>query len=118
MFGYERALRMLFTDRCDIYERRSSVREDGVTVFTEELVRSGVPCRISYDTYPSAKQNDRTAHTTGSAVLFLPVGTDVAAGSIVTVTRDGREIPMKASGLPKVYPGHLEITVRPAQTEA
>ncbi len=118
MFGYEKALRILFTDSCNVYIRAKDRREDGVCVFLREQILAGVPCRVSYDTVPASKQNNRTAHTTGTAVLFLPAGIDVPAGSFVEIERDGRVIRLKASGLPKFYPGHTEITLKPADTEA
>ena len=118
MWGYDRAIRTLFTDTCNIFSYEPSRRADGVTVFSETAALAGVPCRISYDTYPAAKQNNRTAHVTGGAVVFLPAGTEVAPGSVFEVERDGHVIRLKASGLAKLYPGHVEITVKPAETEA
>ncbi|MBQ6019869.1 MAG: hypothetical protein IJL26_06780 [Clostridia bacterium] len=118
MFGYEKAVQSLFTDRCNIYSRERFRRADGVCDFRETCVLAAVPCRISYDTYPAAKQNNRTAHLTGGAVVFLPAGTEVAPGSAFEIERDGRILRMKAAGLAKHYPGHVEITVKPAETEA
>lgn len=118
MFGYENAVRVLFTDRCSVFVREKTLRDDGVTVFSERCLASDLPCRLSYDTYPAAKQNNRTAHTTGGAVLFLPSGTLVPPGSSFEAERDGRTVRLKASGIPKLYPGHMEITVKPAETEA
>ncbi len=118
MYGYERALQTLFTDRCSVFVRQSARRGDGVSVFTETCILAALPCRISYDTYPAAKQNNRTAHTTGGAVLFFPAGTQIPAGSSFEIERDGRIIRLKASGLAKYYPGHVEITAKPAETEA
>ncbi|MBQ6163698.1 MAG: hypothetical protein IK118_05290 [Clostridia bacterium] len=118
MYGSDRAIRVLFTDTCNIFAREKSRREDGVTVFDDACVLAGVPCRLSYDTYPAAKQNNRTAHVTGGAVVFLPAGIEVAPGSVFELARDGKIIRLKASGIAKYYPGHVEITVKPAETEA
>ncbi|MBR1810256.1 MAG: hypothetical protein IJ766_01230 [Clostridia bacterium] len=117
-FGAGNVIRRLFTDRCTVEVLQPTLRADGATEFTPQAVYTDLPCRISYDTVPHAKQNDKTAHIPGEMILFLPPNADVPPGSTVTVIRDGRQIALKATGAPKRYPTHLQIAAQPAETEA
>lgn len=112
------ALRRLWTDTCDITARVAEDEADpetGRTVFREETIVTGEPCRISFkltfENVSGAKEDGIYATVRQSAKLFLDRNIPVPPGSIITVTRNGEVFEFIRSGAPAIYDYHQEIKV-------
>lgn len=109
-----KALKELWSDACDVTVRRSEIDErTGRTVFTEETICSGIPCRvsfkISFETVSSTKDQGM-AHTLSQSVkLFIDKDIQIPPGSRITVYREGRAFEFARSGAAAVFSGHQEI---------
>ena len=108
------ALQRLWTDRCDITVRVSEMDpETGRTVFREETLISGEPCRLSFKlTFENVSgTKDSGMYTTiyQSAKLFMDREVSVPPGSKITVTRSGTVFEFCRSGSPAVYDYHQEL---------
>lgn len=114
----KKAVEMLFTDMCDIYETKHCVK-DGLTEFTKEKIYSGVPCRISAKAYlfgenAAGREND-LADVRKKVKLFVPSDVIIAPGSIIEVTRLGQRELYKRSGAMMRYASHNEVMVENAK---
>ena len=108
-------LAKLWTDRCDIYIRESTVdAETGRTGFFERKIYADLPCRISYrisfETVGAVRDVKNAATAAGQAVkLFLAPEISIPAGSKIVVRRFGVEMVFARSGVPAIFEGHQEV---------
>lgn len=110
------ALSRLWTDSCDITVRVAATDpETGRSVFSEETVVTGEPCRvsfkISFDNSSGAKEDGIYAAVKQSAKIFMDRKVSVPPGSKITVVRHGEVFEFARSGAPAVYDYHQEIRV-------
>jgi len=107
-------LARLWTDTCDVTVRREALDpETGRTVFTEEQILSGVPCRISFrlsfETVSTVREQGMAAALSQSAKLFIGPEAALPPGSRITVRRGGRVFEFARSSAPAQFGGHQEI---------
>ncbi len=109
---------IMFTDRCDIYEYESTLREDLSTGAMLRLKYENLACRMSFDNIKRVYQTSAVGHTMQTVRLFLLPGVNVKPGSVITVTRNGEKFKYKNSGIPAVYETHTELLLEPDKTGA
>ncbi len=110
-----RAAESLFTDVCNIYEKRPIV-QNGRTEFEKVCVKKNVPCRVSAKSYlfgeNSAEAGDNTAKVSKTVKLFIPADCNIEPGSMVEVTRLGvTEVYIRSGALTR-YSSHNEVMIR------
>lgn len=85
--------------------------DTGIVANTTTTV-ADVPCRVSYSNAPTAAAGDGVmAKLAQQTVLFLAPDIAVQAGSLIDVVHRDRELHFTASGVPKIYDTHQEITL-------
>ncbi|MCL2588358.1 MAG: hypothetical protein FWD84_03010 [Oscillospiraceae bacterium] len=110
-----KALRRLWTDRCDIYLRDGAVDPaTGRTVFTERKLYADLPCRVSFrlsfETVSAVRDVGEAAVSATQAVkLFLQPDIIVPAGSKIVVRRGVHETAYTRTSQPAVFGAHQEI---------
>lgn len=70
------------------------------------------PCRVSYSSKASATPSETTSGVDQEIILFISSELDIPAGSKVVVTQLGKTTEYYASGFPRVYSAHQQITLR------
>lgn len=109
-----KALEGLYTDVCDVVERRDYV--DPKTKITrknqEVKVYENLPCRISFETVKAASETESASNVEQSVKLFVSPDVDIKSGSKVIVNRGGNIVEYSASGEPAVYSSHKEILLK------
>lgn len=109
-----RAVERLYTHRCNVYEKRVSVK-DGRSVFEKALVYSSVPCRLSVKAYlfgdKAAQKKENYTKFSKRAKLFLPCECVIKEGSLVEVEVGGETCLYGRSGAVSFYASHNEVTV-------
>lgn len=106
-----KALRLLMTDRCDVY-RASNVSNGSITAEKWDCVYSAVPCRVSQRQLRHSGQTDTVNIIDYDTKLFLPSGYRLKPSDAVKVTRCGEEIWYASCGEPFIYPTHGEHMLR------
>lgn len=110
--AYERALKLLWNDRCSIIAKENiKDARTGKTKQADAIVFSELPCRLSFKTVTIPTQTDSAARTVQSTMLFLSKDVTVPPGSKIVVTHEGVEREYTQSGVPSVYSYHQEIPV-------
>lgn len=105
-----RGVEYLYQDYCDI--ARVVEVFDSETKQTRggwQTVVSHQPCRISFSTVVPAGSVNDVATVSQTIKLFIAPELDIPAGSRITVTRNGKAVEYKASGVPAVYNSHQEV---------
>ena len=99
----------LYLDTCNIYEFQHVLDETtGITSQQEVLVYKDVPCKLSYET--KKQSGDGVGSSLFLSVkLFLSPDLDIKPGSKIDVTKSGKTVSYKNSGLPARYINHQEI---------
>ncbi len=111
-------LRLLMTDRCDVFGYENIRRDDGSTGVRQAPLWRDLPCRLSYDNIKSVYETSSVSHTTQTARLFTPPDIDIPEGSAVTVRRGGVVLGYKSTGTPAVYRTHREYLMEPSKVRA
>lgn len=107
-----RALERLYSDTALIRTEEASVMDLVTGRITQRESMSGpYPCRLSYKSFPEAQKGDGVASFSQTITLFIAPEVVIAAGSAVSVTREGRTLEFIASGVPAVYSDHQEIVL-------
>ena len=105
----EKALKMLWRDRCTVMVRqRQTDPITKLTDFVETVVLENQPCKLSFETL-AATSDGNVAAATQSVKLFLDKDVDIPAGSKIIVTRGKRTFTYAKSGEPGVFTYHQEI---------
>ena len=105
----EKALRMLWKDRCTVIVRQEHTDPvTKLTDFVETELFPEEPCKLSFETL-TASDGDQTAAAAQSTKLFLDSELTVPAGSKIIVTRNGQVFVFSRSGEPGVFTHHQEI---------
>lgn len=103
-------LSVLWKGRCTIWEYVD--KTDPITYQTtqEEVVAvENEPCRISFSSEAVTNPTTGIAQMTQFTVLFIRPDLDIAPGSIIEVTQNGKTTKYRRSGKPAVYTNHQEI---------
>lgn len=100
----------LYTDVCSVIEYQDI--KDPITRLTskqEVTVLENQPCKLSFETSRSASNTDAAAAIKQDIKLFISPEIEIAPGSKIVVTHEGRTGEYSQSGVPAVYPTHQEI---------
>lgn len=107
-----RALRELWTSRCDVINYVNVTDEQThITKMKEITVFTDVPCRISFNTIKEAQQTEASAKGEQIIKLFVSSDINVPSGSKIVVKQNGVASEYKASGVSAVYTAHQEIVL-------
>lgn len=99
----------LYIDTCNVYEfQHVADPETGITSQQEVLVHKDVPCKLSYMTQKQAGDGVGSSLIL-SVKLFLSLDLDIKPGSKIDVTKSGKTVSYKNSGMPARYINHQEI---------
>lgn len=70
------------------------------------------PCRVSYSSKSSAEPSDTVTTVQQEIILFISSKIDIPAGAKVVVTQLGKTTEYYASGFPRVYSTHQQVTLK------
>ena len=107
-----KSIEKLYTDICNIYEYqkvKNSITKR--TEFESVLVHENVKCRISFKNIIATNQTTGEAITGQITVLFINPELVIKPNSKIDVTRNGRILEYKNSGVPAFYSSHQEIVL-------
>lgn len=99
----------LYEDTMTITEMQKIVRPNHSTGFSPVDVVTDRPCRISFNSIPSASGDP--AGVTESVKLFYSPDITIAEGSRITVTHKGVTSHFKRSGAEARYASHNEVNL-------
>lgn len=106
------AIERLYKGLCSVRVKVSSVnKETGETVFTEKVVLTEQPCRLSFSSRNSSSKDDGYNTVSQSVVLFIAPEIEIPSGSKITVTQNGKTTDYCRSGESAVYSSHQEIAL-------
>jgi len=106
---HREAIESLYEDTCTVITH-DPVKVNGVTASYQDVtVYSIQPCRLSFGSSPATSQTDGADEQTQTIELFIAPELTIPAGSRIDVTRQGKTVSYKSSGVPSVYPTHQEI---------
>ena len=106
------AIERLYKGLCSVRVKVSSVnKETGETVFTEKVVLTEQPCRLSFSSRNSSAKDDGYNTVSQSVVLFIAPEIEIPSGSRITVTQNGKTTDYCRSGESAVYTSHQEIAL-------
>ena len=112
MNARERAIKSLWTGHCTIFVRENAIEPDpatGITLQTEIAAVEDELCRVSFGSSSALGDQRGAPPLTQTITLFIDC--DVPPGSKVVVTQNGVTTTFGASGVPKVFTYHREITM-------
>ena len=115
MSAYQNALQRLWKGVCTVYVKVPSPDPDpatGRTVYSEEAVAEGVPCRLSFSSIAETQPESSAAKVTQTVKLFLDPAVELPPGSKLTVTQNGVTGEYSQSGEPAVYTYHKEVPLK------
>ena len=101
-----------YKDVCSVIQYQDT--KDPKTKLTskqEVTVLENHPCKLSFETVKSAEGTDTATALTQSIKLLIAPEVDVAPGSKIVITHEGRTGEYSQSGIPAVYPTHQEIVL-------
>ena len=104
------ALETLYTDVCTVYGYENQT-SGAKTRSVEVAVYENQPCRISFSTVKQSEQTETVASPEQVIKLFLSPDLDIAEGSRIVVSRNGKTTAYKHSGTAAFYPTHQEIVL-------
>lgn len=111
-------LEKLYTGRCTIYGMIPVVDPvTKVTSFTEEIIYTDEPCRLSHKTVEQATEGIY-AGVSQVVELFISPSVKIDAGSRIEVTQNGITKFYKRSGEPAVYSRHQEVVLELMEDKA
>jgi hypothetical protein len=106
----DKALKVMYTDTCDVYERQQVFDEDTKqNRFEEVCVLESQCCRVSFKSIYANDDSDNAAALSQSVKLFTPPDVVIRPGSKVIVHRGESSLEYSASGKSAEYPSsHCE----------
>lgn len=105
------ALKLLWTDRCDVFNYEEYTRSNKSTGHREVPVLQGLPCRLSFSTSNNTSNSGGASSVDQLIKLFLSTDVEIPAGSKISITRDGKTVDYKQSGEPARFASHQEIVL-------
>lgn len=105
--AFSKAMKRLWTGRCDIYEYKSS--DKGIVETSLVKVSEAIPCRISFEKGQSSNSSTVQSSKEQYTKLILSNDIEIKAGSLLEVEQNGRRTRYKSSGEPAIYSSHQEI---------
>lgn len=113
MSGYSQALRRLWTGTCNVYVKgEDKINEtNGRNESGDELLYEALPCRISFGSIPSTKEDGGAAEITQTIKLFIDSSVNIPPGSRLDITQNGVTESYERSGAAAVYSTHQEINL-------
>lgn len=100
----------LYEDKCTIFEKRKV--KDPITKKTslqDGEVLNNQPCRLSFKSITSTKENGTVAMVKQVVKLLISPEININPGSKIVVTHKGKTTDYKSSGKPAIYSAHQEI---------
>lgn len=111
-------LARLWTDKATI-TRPSKVKDDNnISDFIDVVVGSDIPCRVSWNVKVPRTDATLIQTTDMEARLFFGLDTDIKAGDIVTLVRDGYTYVFQEITIPMRHSRHLEVNCKAQQKRA
>jgi len=108
-----------YQDICSVIEYQDIKDPETKLISKREVaVLENQPCKLSFETNGSATNTDEAAAITQDIKLFISPEIEIAPGSKIVITREGREAAYSQSGVPAVYPTHQEIMLTIAEERA
>ncbi len=112
MSGYSQALRKLWTGTCRVYVKSDKVNKgNGRNESREELLYEDLPCRISFGSIPSTKEDNGAAEIVQTIKLFTDKSVNIPPGSRLDITQNGVTESYERSGAAAIYSTHQEINL-------
>ncbi len=109
MVKMRKAVEALYDGVCTITEYQKIKKENKSTAFSEVVVLTDQPCRMSYKTVSPTSQTDTANTVTQTITVYMSPDVVVKPGSKLTITQHGVTSEYKSSGKPAVYSSHQEI---------
>ena len=107
-----KALKSLYDGKCTIIEYKKVQKPNKSMGFSEVLVYSDVPCRLSFSSSnPINHVGEGVSALNQTIKLFLENGYVIRPGSKIIVTQHGVTQEYKSSSVPAVYSNHQEINL-------
>lgn len=109
----------LYEGICTVYSYQQKYNPTKHCTTVDKVVTAeNVPCRCSLASAVKANQSDSVALVSQEITLYLAPDVEVKAGSEIIVTQAGWTTRFKASGQPRVYTSHQEISLTIAGDKA
>lgn len=101
----------MWSDQCSVTVREEVTDpETKLTDFSEVVIVSEAPCRLSYSTLQTAS-GEHMDSAEMTAKLFISPDIEIPPGSRISIERHGRKLEFSRSGEPAVYTNHQEISL-------
>lgn len=105
-------LERMYDSKCTIINYIEKVDEYGTTTHTPITVAKEQPCKLSYSNSNNATQTKTVDNVEQTITLIISPLIDIKSGSDIAVTTyDGVTTDFVASGIPKKYRSHQEISL-------
>jgi hypothetical protein len=104
----ERAVKMLYNGKCNVYRISMAEDESGISKGVKEKVYENVMCRISYQSGTSAKETETMTAAEQRIKLFVSAEYIIKSGDVIDVEQNGRKERYKACGRIRLYGSHQE----------
>lgn len=101
----------MYTDTCIVTEYTKVLNADKSTSLKEQVTCENQPCRLSVSSKTQSEDITAATKQAQTITLFISPDINIKAGSLITVTHNGRTAEFKNSGFPAVYPTHQEIVL-------
>lgn len=106
--AYRKALEKLYTHKASVYERKMAYNSENFTHEEQDmLVYENIPCRISFDSKDTAKENLVT-DSLETVTMFTEPDIEIKESSLVAARVNGKTFRFKYSSPPAIYPTHRE----------
>ena len=115
---HRRAIAATYCDRCSVTASVPVKRKNGSTGHEQQVVYRDLPCRLSFESVPSAVADENTARISQAIKLFLAPEYQISAGARISVSHDGVTTEYRRSGFPAVFATHQEIPLELTQERA
>jgi hypothetical protein len=105
------AIESLYDASADIYTYQPTVGDDGISRDSPKIFKSGIRCRINFQSVPATKDTDTADMLTVMITMYYDgSAVSIPTGSLIKVTwDDGRTDEFKNAGYQAVYVNHSEI---------
>lgn len=108
--AYKKAIQRLWTGKATITVQEGVLNPlNGRTEPTEQVMASGLSCRISHTTIKSTQPSEEAAFVAQSVTLYIDPSVDIPEGSKITVTQKSVTRDYERSGTSAVYSYHQEV---------
>lgn len=102
----------MYDSKCTIINYIEKVDKYGTTTHNPITVAKEQPCKLSYNNSNNAVQSQTVNNVEQTITLIISPLIDIKSGSDITVTTyEGTTTDFVASGIPKKYRSHQEISL-------